>query len=158
MRKNFAFERKIGRITDTSGPKTVSKYVITNTKGAKILYIRMQKALYGMLRSALLFYLKPVKDLKACGFELNPYYPCVANKMINGHQMTVIWHVDDLKLSQKSELEITKFIVYIGKLNGNKITVNQGDVHDYLGMDIDYSEKRKGIVKVSMIKYVEKIL
>ena len=67
-------------------------------------------------------------------------------------------HVDDLKVSHKSELEITKFIVYLGKLYGNKITVNQGEVHDYLGMDLDYSEKSKGIVKVSMINYVEKIL
>ena len=83
----------------------------------------MQKALYGMLRISLLFYLKLVKDLKVHGFELNPYDPCIANKMINGQQMTVTWHVDDLKMSHKSELD-TKFIVYLGKLYGNKITVN----------------------------------
>ena len=60
--------------------------------------------------------------------------------MISGHQMTVTWHVDDLKVSQKSELEITKFIVYPGKLYGNKITVKQGDVHDYLGHFINNSK------------------
>ena len=78
--------------------------------------------------------------------------------MINGQQMTVSFHVDDLKVTCKSELEITKFILYLGKLYGNKITVNQGDVHNYLGMDLDSSEKSKGIVKISMINYVEKIL
>ena len=35
--------------------------------------------------------------------------------------MTVTWHVDDLKVSHKSELEIAMFIVYLGKLYGNKI-------------------------------------
>ena len=111
-----------------------------------------------MLRSALLFNLKLIKDLKAYGFEQNPYDHCMANKTIDRHQMTVTWHVDDLKVSHKSELEIAKFIDYLGKLYGNKITVKQGVVHDYLEMDLDHSEKSKGIVKVSMAKYVDKIL
>ena len=38
----------------------------------------MLKAMYGLLRSALLFYLKLVKDLTEFGFELNEYDPCVA--------------------------------------------------------------------------------
>eukprot|EP00804_Cyclotella_cryptica_P031175 CCRYP_011748-RA/>CCRYP_011748-RA protein AED:0.26 eAED:0.26 QI:0/0/0/1/0/0/5/0/530 len=50
-------------------------------KGESILYVRMLKAMYGLLRSALLFYLKLVKDLSDYGFEVNPYDPCVANKM-----------------------------------------------------------------------------
>ena len=33
------------------------------------------------------------------GFVLNPYNNCVANKMIDGTQCTILWHVDDLKLS-----------------------------------------------------------
>ena len=72
--------------------------------------------------------------------------------------MTVTLHVDDLKVSHKSKLEITMFILYLGKFYGSKITINQGDVHDYFGMDLVYSEKSKVIMKVSSIKYVEKIL
>ncbi len=49
----------------------------------------MQKAMYGLLRSALLFYWKLVEDLESNGFKLNPYDPCVANKTVNGKQMTV---------------------------------------------------------------------
>jgi len=30
---------------------------------------------------------------------INPYNQCVANKMINGKQCTIIWNVDDLKIS-----------------------------------------------------------
>jgi hypothetical protein len=35
----------------------------------------MLKAMYGLLRSALPFYLKLVEDLKADGFELSEYDP-----------------------------------------------------------------------------------
>ena len=37
--------------------------------------------------------------LEGQGCELNAHDPCVANKMINGKQHTVSWHVDDLKAS-----------------------------------------------------------
>ena len=59
----------------------------------------MLKALYGTLQAAQMFYKKLVAHLKGNGFELNPYNPCVANKMVNGKQCTVVWHVDDLKIS-----------------------------------------------------------
>lgn len=68
----------------------------------RVLYVIVLKAIYGMLVSALLFYKKLMKDLEEIGFEKNPYDPCVANRMINGEQHTVTWHVDDLKSSVKS--------------------------------------------------------
>ena len=54
--------------------------------------------MYGLLKSALLFYRLLVGDLTKNGFILNSYDPCVANKMVDRKQMTVIWHVDDLKV------------------------------------------------------------
>ncbi len=41
----------------------------------------MQKAIYGLLRSALLIYMKFVADLESIGFVLNPYDPWIANKV-----------------------------------------------------------------------------
>ncbi|KAL7575021.1 hypothetical protein ACA910_010834 [Epithemia clementina (nom. ined.)] len=67
--------------------------------GNKILYVIVTKAIYGMLVSALLFYKKLKKNLEEIGFEVNPYDPCIANRMINGKQHTVTLHVDDLKSS-----------------------------------------------------------
>jgi hypothetical protein len=96
-----------------------------------------------------------VKDLKEFGFELNPYDPCVANKIVDGTQMTVTWHVDDLKVSHKNGWELTKLLQFLGKKYGNKITVNRGLVHDYLGMDFDYS--MPGTVQISMIKHLQKV-
>ena len=69
-------------------------YVTVGSNGEPILYVRLIKALYGLLRSALLFYKNLRGDLEEMGFEVNPYDPCVANTMINGSQMTVTWHVD----------------------------------------------------------------
>ena len=57
------------------------------------------------------------------GFVINPYDPCVANKMVNGSQMTMTWHVDDLKISHKDEEELTRFISELGAIYGNKLTV-----------------------------------
>jgi hypothetical protein len=64
-----------------------------------VLYLRLQKALYSMMKSALLFYRKLVSELQEVGFEINPYDPCVANKTVNGIQMMIRWHVDDLMIN-----------------------------------------------------------
>ena len=82
--------------------------------------------------------------------------PALRNAMINGHQMMVAWHVDDLKVSHKDPFEITKFATYLSSIYGPKLTVKRGKAHDYLGMDLDYSQE--GSVKVSMVRYTEKLL
>jgi hypothetical protein len=41
-----------------------------------------EKAVYGMMKSALLFFHKLVANLLSIGFEINTYDPCVANKII----------------------------------------------------------------------------
>ena len=51
--------------------------------------------------SGLLFYKKFRKSIESIGYKVNPYDPCVANKMIEGKQHTLSWHVDDLKASHK---------------------------------------------------------
>ena len=97
-----------------------------------MLYVKLNKALYGLLRSALLFYKKLVSELVEMGFELNKYDPCVANRMINGSQQTATWHVDDLKISHKDAAVNTKTIKELAKIYGPKVTVSRGKVHDYL--------------------------
>ena len=73
-------------------PSLYRKCITSNAKGKPILYVQLEKAVYGMMKSALLFYRKLVVDLKSLGYEINPYDPCVANKTINGKQMTICWH------------------------------------------------------------------
>ena len=47
----------------------------------------------------MLLYAQLVANMRGKGFELNPYDPCVANKMIGGNKMTVYWYVENLKVS-----------------------------------------------------------
>ena len=53
-------------------PELYRKYVITSKNGEPMLDVKLLKALYGLLRSALLFYNKLAGDLVDMGFEINP--------------------------------------------------------------------------------------
>ena len=71
---------------------------------------------------------------------VNDYDPCVANKMVNGTQMTIVWHVDDLKVSHIDGREITKLVAVLKNKYGPDIAVNKGKIHDYLGIDYDFAD------------------
>ena len=49
-----------------------------------------QNVIYGTLKAALQCYKKFVENLCKFGFKVNDYDPSVANKIINGKQMTII--------------------------------------------------------------------
>ena len=87
-----------------------------------------------ILKAALLFWKKHSASLRQSGFVINPY--CIANKNIDGSQCTIMWHVDDLKLSHKCSVMLDKIIASIRMEYGRKgeMTVRQGKTHDYLGM------------------------
>ena len=78
------------------------------------------------------------------GFDLNPYYPCVANKTINGKQLTLVWHVDDIKASHAEAKVVTRMAKWLRKTyerlfkyGSIKMKLYQGKVHDYLGMNLE---------------------
>jgi hypothetical protein len=120
-------------------PNLYRKYITVDSKAMTILYVKMQKALYGHLRSALLFYNKLVADLEGDGFVLNPYDLCVANKAVNGKQMMVCWHIDDLKVSHCDPAQVTIFGEWLSEKYGVAVAIHRGKVHNYLGMIFDFS-------------------
>ena len=95
--------------------------------------------MYGTLKEALLYYKKLSKELREYRFLINPYNPCVTNKWTDGRQLTVVWHVDDMKVSHKNKEEVTKFIEYMKGIYGEEILVARGKKHTYVGMDLEYS-------------------
>ena len=113
-----------------------------------------------MLVASLLFYRKLRKDLEGRGFKVNPYDICVANRMINDLQFTVLWHVDDLKISHKDSKVMNQFVEWATKKYEDseitKLKPSRGKVHDYLGMTLDYTQK--GVVKMYMKDYILKML
>ena len=69
-----------------------------------------------MLESALLWYNKFRKDLEKEDFIFNAYNPYVANKIINGKQMTIKFHVDDLMSSHVDPTVNDNFLEFLNKI------------------------------------------
>ena len=63
-----------------------------------------------MLRPALLFYRKLVKDLEEYGFEINPYDPCIANKTVLYESEVAIVGRDGRTLKEKDRTAKTQKI------------------------------------------------
>ena len=138
--------------------ETYAQY-LTYENGIPVIYCELSKALYGTLQAAKLFWENLTDFLcKDLGFTLNPYDSCVANKIINGKQCTIAWHVDDLKISHV-DLDVVKHIV--SQLNDRygketPLSVTHGPVHEYLGMTIDFSNE--GEVSFIMKDYTEELI
>ena len=105
-----------------------SRYV-TEEGGEKVMYVELLKALYGTLCAAWLFWEKlQTKLVKDWGFIPNWYDSCVVNKMVDGKQLTMTWHVDDLKVSHKQESLLNEFIAMMEKEFGQDapLSVSRG--------------------------------
>jgi hypothetical protein len=131
--------------------ETYEPYIV-HEGNKKVLYVRMLRALYGMLIALILNYKKFRKDIKGIGFIVNPYDPCVANRIVGGKQQTVTWHADDLKLSHVDPKVNDEFYEWLETTYGSEelghVTSPRGPKHDYLAMKLDYSTP--GVLKVDM--------
>jgi len=85
-----------------------------------MLYVKLKKALYGTIQAALLFWRLLSDTLMEWGFVLNKYDTCVANKQINGKKCTIIWHVDDLKISHMDKKVVNVIITCLGNKFGRE--------------------------------------
>eukprot|EP00978_Attheya_sp_CCMP212_P005488 scaffold12295_cov58-Attheya_sp.AAC.1 len=122
-----------------------------------VMKIRGVLALYRMLVASLLYYKKFVKDIKSIGFILNPYDPCVVNRMIEGKQHTLTWHIDDIKLSHVDSKVNDKFLAWLetnyGEDGIGSVKTTRGKKDDYLAMVLDFS--KKGKLVLDMCDYVK---
>ena len=103
------------------------------------------------MKSAIIWYDTFCGTLKDLGFKLNPYDPCVANKMVNGRQCTIAWYVDDNKISHVDPKVVDWLIDELEQKHG-KMTVCRGKKHVFLGMDIEFLPKHK--LKILMKEYI----
>ena len=117
--------------------------------------MHITQAIYGLLVAAILWYKKFRASIEKIGFKVNPYDPCVANKMIDNNQMTLTWHVDDIKSSHVNPKVNDEFLKWLQKEYGQLAAVKatRGKVHDYLGMTLDYNVH--GSVRIDMRDYVK---
>ena len=138
-------------------PALYTEYLVKEN-GTTILYIQLDKALYGTLSASMLFWKDLTGHLLRDGFVPNPYDSCVMNKVVDGLQCTVLWHVDDLKISHVNASVCEKVVDLLNVRYGKEtpVTVTRGDLHDYLGMTLDFSVDGK--VSIRMEDYVENML
>ena len=70
-------------------------FVTSDNKGDKVLIVKFLNAIYGTMVESLLYYKIFINTLNMNGFQLNPYYPCVSNHIVNNKQQIIFFHVDD---------------------------------------------------------------
>ena len=129
---------------------------ITKNNGRRTLFLQLKKALYGCVKSALLWYCLFRDTLQDLGFTLNPYDPCVVNANIKGSQCTIVWYVDDNKISHKDQAVVNDLIQCI-KAKFGHMTKTQGDEHEFLGMKLHFDRQNK-TVKVLMQSYIDEAI
>ena len=151
---HVVLDGRIAELLAKIAPDVYQEYIHQH-RGQKMIYCKLNVALYGTLKAALLFWRKLTESLKIRGFVINPYNWCIANKTINGKQCTIVWHVDDLKISHVSEDVLDDIIASLKAEYGKvgEMTVRRGPVHEYLGMTLDFSQPGKFIL--DMEKYLE---
>ena len=61
--------------------------------------------------------------------------------MMHDKQMTITWHVDDIKVSHYDKDIVDAFIKRTKETYGDVTTLNpsRGKIHDYLAMMMDYT-------------------
>ena len=119
----------------------------------KFLYSQLIKAVYEMLLSTIVFCNKLSKHLTNHGLTQNEYNMCTFNKMVNGEQITIQFHVDDLNVSYKDQVVLDNFLDKRRSEFGqeDELAENRGLVHEYL--DITISSSILGKVVLTMLDY-----
>ena len=71
----------------------------------------------------------------------------MANKIVDGAQLTVLWHVYDLKVSDVGAGVVTQMSVWLKKNyerlfddGSGAMKLKRGKIHEYLGMFLLYVE------------------
>jgi Reverse transcriptase (RNA-dependent DNA polymerase) len=72
------------------------------------LVVRLNKALYGCIESAKLWYIELAGTLTTNGFTANPRDIWVFNKDVKGTQITIVVYVDDLMMTSRDKQLVLK--------------------------------------------------
>jgi hypothetical protein len=121
---HMKLEGPLAKLLTRVDPNLYKKYT-TIEKGKPVLYVQLMKALYGTLQAALLFWQDLTSQLEKWGFKLNPYDWCVANKMVNRKQCTILWHVDDLKILHVDPEVVEDILKLLFTINEEPVLLNE---------------------------------
>jgi hypothetical protein len=117
--------------------------------------VKLNKAMYGTLDAAKIWYEKLTGVLLSMGFVPNEIDPCVMNKIINGKQCTILVYLDDLLLMCEDQSAIDEVIKALElAFEGDVKKCTDKDL-SYLGMHLKIEDGR---VTISMTSYLKGVL
>lgn len=119
------------------------------------IVVKLDKALYGCIESAKLWFLDISSLLIEIGFKPTTLDECIFIKEENGETTYVSLYVDDLLIASTNQCHIESLEQQL-RSKYTDVTVHSGPVHQYLGMTLDFSQQ--GIANITMHDYIEKIL
>ena len=132
------------------------EFVEVNKKGNKEITVKLNKALYGCVQSARLWYNTLSTYLKNVDFEPNPVDPCVFNRYTEaGDQTTVCFHVDDGLATSTDLRDLKLFEEQLRAEYGDGLKITYGKSHEYLGMAVDINST---YCELTMKKYIEDLV
>lgn len=114
-----------------------------------MLYVVLQEALYGCLRSVLLFYLKLLANLAVIGFRPTPY----DSRLLHAQKMTITFHVVHLKILHHDTKQVDSIIQWFKSIYAGNVRLSPGMTHKYLGMILSYSNNQLQIWWRIMIEF-----
>ena len=121
-----------------------------------MLYVKVIRAIYGCIESALQWYKLFTNTLKKKDFLLNQYDKCVTNKIIKNKQCTITWHVDDCLASHVNQQVLDQ----VGKMmieEFGEMEITRGNEHDFLGMKLKF-DKSKKTIQIDMRKQINEVI
>ena len=80
-----------------------------------MLYVKSLNSIYGIIKAEISIYKKFVGNITYFGFKLNPYDPCVENKLISFKRMNVVWNFYDIKVIHESKMIVTRMGKWLKK-------------------------------------------
>ena len=123
-----------------------------NTQQDGSTIVKLEKALYGCVQSAALWYYDLKKTFESNMFVCNPYVVCVFSKTEEGVQTIVLFNVDNLMASSiKDECLTRLYNILVSKYG--KVTITRGLDHSYLGMRYQLYHHDQ-TVNISMSGYI----
>lgn len=111
-------EGKLKEIMVQINPEKCGPFLMKKSRGKSELLVKLGCVLYRSIKASLQFWLQLSKLLEDMGFIENPYDDCIVNKIINGKQCTITWHVDDLKMSHSKEQVVRDVINELESIYG----------------------------------------
>ena len=117
--------------------------------------VKLRRALYGCIESAVLWYKELSSTLLGLGFKKNPYDECSFTREIEGRIDSILVYVDDLMIFSELPQTLTSIADAL-RSKYTEITTRIGKEHDFLGVHWDF--RVPGQVMLSMDGYIDNIL